>query len=269
MWRDVNLFNYLQFSLYSGGMKNEDQATNSASLPPHEQDARLFRLSMRRLREEMGWTQNQLATELRQAGASEFSQVAVARLERGERAVKLGEARIIAKILGTSIDKMLEPQNLSAKYINHFAQAVDNMQSITSKAIPFTSFYEVQRISAVTNLEYIYLLKQQGELTDDELDALKGIIIPTLLDSGAAPLHASSVEILDTALYHQLYSHGLVKFPDEVKPFLDELEERTVNVLENLGLSVEKIDEEISNISLERLQEISERVKKFGVGSNG
>lgn len=64
---------------------------------------------MTRLRENLGYSQNQLATELNQAGLEDFYQTTVSRIEKGERAVRLNEALIIARVLGSSIDYMLTP----------------------------------------------------------------------------------------------------------------------------------------------------------------
>lgn len=75
----------------------------------HEKTDELFRTAVKNLREDKGWTQNQLASELRDAGLSEFRQTTVARLENGDRAIKLGESKIIAAVLGSNTDEMILP----------------------------------------------------------------------------------------------------------------------------------------------------------------
>lgn len=72
-----------------------------------ERDKHLFRHHMKRLREEKGWTQNQLATELCKAGLDSFKQITVARIEEGKRAVKLEEAGVIAQVLDSYVHYML------------------------------------------------------------------------------------------------------------------------------------------------------------------
>lgn len=104
----------------------DKKSTDISNMPKSERDAYLFRLHVERLREEKGWTQNQLATELNKAGLSEFKQITVARLEKGTRTVKLGEAGVIAKVLGSTIDHMLTPPVL----VEH----LDFIQSVISEA---------------------------------------------------------------------------------------------------------------------------------------
>lgn len=66
-----------------------------------------FRRSVAKLREAKGWSQNRLAQELQEAGLSEYRQATVARLENGQRTLKLGEARVIASVLHTSVEEMI------------------------------------------------------------------------------------------------------------------------------------------------------------------
>lgn len=78
-----------------------------------ERDEAAFRESVIKLRKEKGWSQNRLAKELQDAGLTEYRQATVARLENGERTLKLGESRIIANIFGTTVEKMISMPELS------------------------------------------------------------------------------------------------------------------------------------------------------------
>ncbi|PWF82015.1 helix-turn-helix transcriptional regulator [Kocuria rosea] len=73
----------------------------------HDDDR--FIESVRRLREEKGWSQGELARRIQAAGVEGFHQTTVSRIEKGERPVRLGEARALAHILGTSVDRMVAP----------------------------------------------------------------------------------------------------------------------------------------------------------------
>lgn len=76
-----------------------------------ERDEAIFRQAVKDLREKKGWSQNQLANELRNAGLEEYRQTTVARLEKGTRAIRLGESRVIAHTLGASVEEMLLPSD--------------------------------------------------------------------------------------------------------------------------------------------------------------
>lgn len=58
-------------------------------------------------REGMGWSKNEFAQKLRDAGLENFHPTTVTRLEQGTRATRLNEAAIIAKVLEHSIDSLV------------------------------------------------------------------------------------------------------------------------------------------------------------------
>ena len=72
-------------------------------------DEERFVASLRRLREERGWSQSELATKMREQGWASFRQTTISRLEKGEQSVRIGEARALAQLLGVSVDAMLAP----------------------------------------------------------------------------------------------------------------------------------------------------------------
>lgn len=58
-------------------------------------------------REGRGWSKNEFAQKLRDAGLENFHPTTVTRLEDGTRATRLNEAAIIAKVLEHSIDSLV------------------------------------------------------------------------------------------------------------------------------------------------------------------
>lgn len=64
---------------------------------------RRIRENLASLREVKGWSQATLAEKLSQAGLPGFYQTTVARIEKGERALKLSEAAIVAKVFGVDL----------------------------------------------------------------------------------------------------------------------------------------------------------------------
>lgn len=65
-----------------------------------------FARRMGELRNKRGLSQSELARQLVERGFKSYSQMTVSRTEKGERPVRLGEARVIADILGSRLDEM-------------------------------------------------------------------------------------------------------------------------------------------------------------------
>lgn len=62
---------------------------------------------LRTVRAEAGLSQQKLADTLRAGGLSNFHQTTVAKIERGERPLRLDEAVAIAELFGTTLDAAL------------------------------------------------------------------------------------------------------------------------------------------------------------------
>lgn len=101
---------------------------------------------MKRLREEKGWTQNQLATELCKAGLDSFKQITVARIEEGKRAVKLEEAGVIAQVLDSHVHYMLTPPQ-ALRYIEHLQRLIARNDDAQGQMIIAISEYLDARAS--------------------------------------------------------------------------------------------------------------------------
>lgn len=65
-----------------------------------------FARRMSELRAELGISQSELARKMVERGFDTYSQMTVSRTEKGERPIRLGEARVIAEILGSRVDSM-------------------------------------------------------------------------------------------------------------------------------------------------------------------
>lgn len=90
-----------------GMAENIEESTQGA-----QEEAR-FVESMKRIREELGWSQGELARRMSDAGWSAFHQTTISRIEKGERPVRLGEARGIASALGALVGQMILPTETS------------------------------------------------------------------------------------------------------------------------------------------------------------
>lgn len=76
--------------------------------PGAEEEAN-FIAAVKRIREELGWSQGELAKRMADSGWDGFHQTTISRIEKGERPVRLGEARGLAKALGALVGQMLLP----------------------------------------------------------------------------------------------------------------------------------------------------------------
>lgn len=212
-----------------GVMKNQDQEPEQTGLPPHEQDALTFRLTVRRLREEREWTQNQLATELRKRGLEEFSQVAVARLERGERAVKLGEARVFAAVFSTTVEDMLTPEVSLTRGVQRAYKKVLDVRRNAEELSKNTWRFENSKISFLASLEELVKLAQaENNPTPEELRTIELIVGKAVAGVGLVDfvgksyVDASSLDIVSASVATLARGHKSSQdFLEETRSNLD------------------------------------------------
>lgn len=88
-------------------------AKNEAVTGPGSEDEEAFRLSMKRMREERGWTQAELAKRMTDSGWSGMYQMTIGRMEKGVRPIRIGEARGLAKVFGVTVGMMIAPPESS------------------------------------------------------------------------------------------------------------------------------------------------------------
>lgn len=72
-------------------------------------DDERFAASVKRLREAKGWSQGELAKRMTNAGFDGFHQTTISRIEKGERPVRIGEARGLARVLESLVGIMIAP----------------------------------------------------------------------------------------------------------------------------------------------------------------
>jgi transcriptional regulator with XRE-family HTH domain len=106
---------------------------------PEEDDGR-FAERMQQIRERLGISQSALVGRLRDNGWSKVHQTTVSRIEKGERPVRLGEARAIASALGVPLSRLVEPDPASfvrAELIRQSAAVQNAFFELTKKAHEF------------------------------------------------------------------------------------------------------------------------------------
>lgn len=89
------------------GTEDEPTEPGEGESPPELTEER-FAANLRMTREAIGVSQSTLAEEMAARGWP-WRQQTVTRVETGQRMVRLGEAKAVAEILGTSLDKLTQP----------------------------------------------------------------------------------------------------------------------------------------------------------------
>lgn len=71
-----------------------------------------FARRMATLRTDLDMSQSELARRMVENGFDTYSQMTVSRTEKGDRPIRLGEARVLAQILGSSVEQMTRGSDL-------------------------------------------------------------------------------------------------------------------------------------------------------------
>lgn len=151
-----------------------------------QSDDERFAASVKRLREEKGWSQGELAKRMNRAGFDGFHQTTISRIEKGDRPVRIGEARALARALGTLVGIMIAPTE-EWKILDNFAKEVQELKVADSGVGRAVVDYMHQRVMVE---------KAWREL--DELDE------PEWLEEGLRELldrHRSTAEYLLSRSY--------------------------------------------------------------------
>lgn len=96
---------------------------------PGDEDSR-FTHNMIEARQALGWSQSELARKMVEAGWEYFSQMTVSRTEKGERPLRLGEARAIARTFGLTLETMLGDDEASINNLQHLHSLDSEIRSM-------------------------------------------------------------------------------------------------------------------------------------------
>lgn len=166
-------------------------------------DAR-FAASVRELREGKGWSQAELAANLREVGWPNIHPTTVARIEAGTRAVRLGEARAIATLLGSDVSSMVSPTAVTTPLLT--ARNAANRAEVAA----FRVTEAVQRLLAAEDdlhhaLENVRAAMDAESLSDSDRSSLaaaleqilsRQIALDLAIEAGKT-LHQRSLEDTD------------------------------------------------------------------------
>lgn len=168
---------------------------NEDTLAPEPRGAREeanFVANMRRLREEQGWSQGEMAKRMQDAGWSEFHQTTISRIEKGSRPVRLGEARGIAGVFGALVGQMILDSEVAEKLRNlelDLMKLRDIGWSVGSSAVE----YLVQK-SVVE-----YALDQQPSVPDSADESMK-VRHTAVMETARQELTKKYTDYIDAAM---------------------------------------------------------------------
>ena len=110
---------------------------------------RNFATNMRLRREELGWSQGELARQMQGAGWANFHQTTISRIEKHERPIRLSEAGAIAKVLQTPLPLLELPEGV-AQGVSRVRAALGDTEAAGRRLSVAVTDYEAER----TALQY-------------------------------------------------------------------------------------------------------------------
>ncbi|WP_341392616.1 helix-turn-helix transcriptional regulator [Arthrobacter sp. G119Y2] len=167
---------------------------------PGSEDIR-FAASVKRRREALGWSQGELARLLKGAGLSGFHQTTISRIEKCERLVRLGEAKVIADTLQTRLDVMfLEAGEMET--LVRFTEAVKSRRKTTSAISHAVQDFLEAQAEVDEHLESVAVMKKEEEALSQKIH------LDSLIREGRTFLALDPVEIAMKAAekYHGQHS---------------------------------------------------------------
>lgn len=125
---------------------------------------------MKRLREENGWSQGEMARRMTEAGWPGFHQTTISRMEKGERPVRLGEARAIAQIFGALVGQMILPTT-AAKATRELELQLDSTRNARMALSAALHAFEVEKQALRLQLMDWRDQVDLGEVVDGDIRA--------------------------------------------------------------------------------------------------
>ncbi|WFR84649.1 helix-turn-helix transcriptional regulator [Arthrobacter sp. Y-9] len=101
----------------------------------------LFGLAVKQLRENEGWTMSELATRLSDAGLTNFHPTTVARMERGERPVRLSEAVVIARLFDVGVDDLVAETRSEVMELEEYIASLKSAHKLAGRWLHSVEFY--------------------------------------------------------------------------------------------------------------------------------
>ncbi|KQQ66098.1 hypothetical protein ASF63_12310 [Microbacterium sp. Leaf320] len=134
---------------------------------------------MAELRADADMSQSELARRMAERGFETYSQTTVSRTEKGERPIRLGEARVLAEILGSSIAMMVQDTEI-AELQNESRNLQRVMEKLLLDVARSLSRYE-QGVQSVRDFQEFPASFEgaEREIAEQEVRLLKGFVFPS------------------------------------------------------------------------------------------
>lgn len=160
--------------------------------PLGSDDESWFIENMKTLRERKGWSQGELARRVSDLGWEGFHQTTISRVEKGERPVRLAEARGIAAALDATVAQMTSPPSGQAARIYEMQRQAQAIASAAAELHKAAKNYEEVRVDALATLR---IAKERAK-TDKGVQSLKAAFEDEIRALSEV-LELDAVELLD------------------------------------------------------------------------
>ncbi|MDQ0094417.1 helix-turn-helix domain-containing protein [Paeniglutamicibacter psychrophenolicus] len=127
-----------------------------------------FGAMVREYRELRKWSMTEFASKLRDAGLANFHPTTISRMERGERPAKIGEAAVIAQVLGTQLDNLVDTP-LEAYFELEFEGK--QLEMVAKWAAWWAMRAEDDKADILRLASDLEQLADEGKVPGDELEA--------------------------------------------------------------------------------------------------
>lgn len=143
-------------------------AKSDESVGPGASDEARFIASLKRLRERRDWSQGELAKRMVASGWEGFHQTTISRIEKGERPVRLGEARGLAAALETSLEHMVMPTS-DAEMLEQIHEAIDHAMRLQEAIGLSVKGYLMSQQSLGLLMLNVEKRRDEGEAEEDDV----------------------------------------------------------------------------------------------------
>ncbi|WP_307219140.1 helix-turn-helix transcriptional regulator [Microbacterium sp. SORGH_AS_0888] len=99
-----------------------------------------FARNMAVLRERRGMSQSELARRMTERGFDNYSQMTVSRTEKGQRPIRLGEARVLAEVLGSRLEEMTRGSGIE-EMVRQLTSVADGLAQAMTDTVHSLSTY--------------------------------------------------------------------------------------------------------------------------------
>ncbi|MFJ4175814.1 helix-turn-helix transcriptional regulator [Microbacterium sp. NPDC089696] len=162
-----------------------------------------FARKMIELRERWEMSQSEVARKMVERGFDNYSQMTVSRTEKGERPIRLGEARVLAEVLGSSLELMMR-----GTHEEEFLGAVEKTQAAISTKMFDAAFALWDYADLTSDIDHLRLaLSTFDRETESDsrraLETLEELRFPvSAVALWAAEMVAAGRDLTDRELLH-------------------------------------------------------------------